>query len=208
MAQIELEVRGKLNPKDFDKTLEFFRKKAKFVEEKDRLTLAYYRGDLAKDCRETKNEKVDLRIRITNKKAEIILKYGLWGAKDSRKEISVPIDKNHFDESVEMLKCLDWTKCLLATAKTFVFNYKGIEFAIVKQNNKHCYFEAEKLADNDKDAEKIHAEIENVCKELKLVPHTQEGFFDFINEMNNDVLFLDFNKDDWLKIKPKFKEFF
>ena len=206
MAQIELEVRGEL--KNFDKTLSEFKKKAKFIEEKDRITLAYFKGDLAKDVREVKDEKIDLRLRITNKKAEIILKQGEWGAKDKRKEISVPILVKDFDESVELLKYLGWSKCLIAVAKTQVFNYKSIEFAIVTQSNKHHYFEAEKLADNDKDAEKIHAEIENVCKEFNLIPHSQEEFYDRLNRMNRDVLIVDFNKDDWLKIKPKFKEFF
>lgn len=206
MAQIEVEVRGEI--KDFDKALEFFKKKAKFIEEKDRLTLAYFKGDLAKDVREVKDEKIDLRLRITNKKAEIMLKYGEWGAKDKRKEIPVPIALCDFDEAVELLKHLGWTKCLIATAKTLVFDYKGIEFALVTQSGKHSYFEAEKITKNEKDAEKMHEEIEVACKEFNLKTHTQEEFYDRLNRMNKDILFADFSKDDWKKIKPKFKEFF
>lgn len=206
MAQIEVEVRGET--KDFGKTLAEFRKKAKFIEEKDRLTLAYFKGDLAKDVREVKNEKVDLRLRITNKKAEIILKYGDWGAKDKRKELSVPIALDDFDEAVEILRILDWSKCLIAASKTLVFDYKGIEFALVTQSNKHHYFEAEKIAEKEKDAEKMHKEIEAACKEFNLAPHNQEEFYDRLNRMNKDVLIVDFKKDDWLELKKNFKEFF
>jgi adenylate cyclase class IV len=197
---IEVEVRGGLNSKDFEKTIEVLKKKAKFIEIKNRLTLAYFKRSLTKDCREVKNEKVDLRLRITNKKAEMILKYGLWGAKDKRKEISIPIESDKFDDAVEMLGYLDWNKCLLATATTRVFDYKGIEFAIVKQNNKDCYFEAEKITENIEEAEKIHNEIEKACRE--------EGFFDFINQLNKSVIFLDFSKDSWKETKKKFLSFF
>ena len=40
MAQIEVEVRGELD--DFDKALEFFKKKAKFIEEKDRFSFFHF----------------------------------------------------------------------------------------------------------------------------------------------------------------------
>jgi len=206
MAQIEVEIRGEVE--DYNKTLAELKKKAKFIEEKNRLTLAYFKGDLAKDVREVKDEKVDLRIRITNKKPEIIMKYGGWGAKDQRKEISIPISIEDFDEAVDLLKHLGWTKCLIAPYKTLVFDYKGIEFALVTQSGKHKYFEVEKIAKNEKDVKSMHKEIEDACKEFNLVPHTQEEFYDRLNRMNKDLIIADFNKDDWKEIKKKFKEFF
>jgi len=208
MANIEVEVRGELTKDSYNKVISELNKKAEYVKDKERLTIAYYRGKIPKDVRETSNEEVDLRVRVTGRNAEIILKHGLWGAKDNRTEIPVPIALEDFDNSVELLRLIGWNNCLIATALTKVFNYKGIEFAIVIQNNKHYYFEAEKITSNKDNASEIHKEIEKACQEFGLKPHTQEGFYDFINKMNEDVLICDFNQDSWKEIKKKYKEFF
>lgn len=87
---IEVEVRGKIE--DFEKSIGKFRKFAKFIKEKNRFSLVYTRNEVPEDAREILEEKVDLRLRITNGEAEIALKYGSWGAEESREEIIIPIN--------------------------------------------------------------------------------------------------------------------
>lgn len=203
---IEVEVRGKI--KDFEKTLEEFRSKAKFIQEKKRISFVYFRHEVCKDVRKIKSEKVDLKARITNGKAEIVLKYGNWRGSDSRREISLPIEAGNFEEALDFLKCLDWSKGVIVTTDTFVFDYKGIEFAIVK-NKYFNYFEAEKLTGERKDIDKINKEISEACEEFNLKPFTDDEFFDQLNTLNHiEKNQFDFTKQNLSYFEEKFKEYF
>jgi len=203
--QIEVEIRGRI--KDFDKTLKEFKDKAKFIGEKDRFSLIYFRHELCKDVKEIKDEKVDLRLRVTNKKAEMIMKYGQWAGSDSRKEISIPILLERFDDAVEFLTCLDWNKGAIMATKTFVFNYKTTEFALVK-NDSFNYFEAEKMSNED-NKEKVMREIKEVCKEFNLEPFDEDDFINQVNAINNKKENqFDFSKQKFSDIQERFKEFF
>ncbi len=205
--QIEVEVRGKING-DFDKILERFHKISTFEKEKDRFSLIYFRGSVSNDVSDIKSEKVDLRIRVTNKKAELVMKYGEWGSSDSRKEILIPIKLEDFDKSVDFLKCLDWNCGVVMATKTFVFDYKGIEFALVKSKSLN-YFEAEKITDDNSQAEKITQEIKEICKEVGFTPFTDEQFTEAVNNMNNAPgAKFDLNKQDFQDIKSEYKDFF
>src|SRR3989344_90320 len=101
MKNIEIEVRGPLSENEFTKLRKFFDKNAEFIKEKNRISFLYFRGDkIPDDVNEIKDDKVDLRVRITNKKAEIMLKYGEWAGSDIRKEFSMPVETNKFDEAI------------------------------------------------------------------------------------------------------------
>lgn len=203
--QIEAEIRGRL--RNFKKTLSEFKQKAKFIKEKDRFSLLYFRGEIPKDVSEIKNEKVDLRVRVTNKNAEIVMKHGTWGGSDNRREILIPIELEKFEDAIDLLKYLGWDSGVIMTNKTYVFNYKMIEFALV--DSKHYdYFEAEKMTDK-KNAEKVMEEIKEICREFELEPFREEEFISEINKINNDPEFrFDFKKDKFKDIKKKYKEFF
>lgn len=203
----EVEVRGKIT-EDFTKLLIRFRKIATFVGEKDRFSLIYFNHGLVKDVRDIKEEKIDLRLRITNKQAELILKYGAWGGSDNREEISLPVPNEKFAETVLLLQRLGWTKGVALATKTYVFHYQGIEFALVQ--TKHLtYFEAEKMATTKKDIEKERDYILTICKSLGLEPFSDEAFMDTLNLLNNhpDNEF-DFTKHSFEEIKRRYKGFF
>jgi len=205
---IELEVRGRI--KDFESIFKTFKKKAKFVEEKDRFSLVYIKSgfDMKRDVRELLDDPVDLRVRITNKKAEIIMKYGRWGGSDKRKEIFIPISAEKFKDAVDLLVCLGWHHGIIMATKTFVFNYKGVEFALVK-NEHYNYFEAEKVVDEKEDLEGIHNEIKKVCSEFNLEIFDEEDFMDQINKINNSPENqFDFTKHSFADLKKKYIQFF
>ena len=96
IMDIEVEHRGLIEKKDLPKIKDFFKKNAKFVEEKDRFSVVYFQTRAAR-AEEAKNDTIDLKVRITNKKAELVLKHGSWGGKDSRREFSFPIQKEKFE---------------------------------------------------------------------------------------------------------------
>ena len=205
MANIEIEIRGGIT--SFDKILETFKRKAKFIKEKKRISFIYLK-DFIKDAREMKDEKVDLRARITNGEAELVMKYGDWSGSDSRREISLPIELEHFEEAVDFLRFLNWNKGVITASNTFVFDYKGVEFALVK-NGHFNYFEAEKITNNEKEVDKTNQEIIGLCKEFNLKPFTEDEFMNQINILNNiKENQFDFSKQSFSKFKQKFKEFF
>ena len=205
---IEVELRGLMDKKEYDKVLNVFEKKAKFKEDKKRLSLVYFRGDGDfHDVREVKDDPVDLRVRITNnKKAEIMLKYGKWGVEEKRREISIPIKPEEFEEAIELFKALDWKTGVVTITDTKVYDYKGVEFAMVSQSG-HYYFEAEILAKSEEDTEKANKEIKQVCKELGLELANEEKFMDMLNHINTINPF-DFSKQSPDSIRKKFPEYF
>ena len=203
--QIEVEVRGKIQ--DFEKTLNNFKEKAKFVEEKDRISFIYFREG-AKEVRDVVDDPVDLKLRVTNKKAEIVMKYGKWGSQESRKEFLFPIELGKFGQALEFFKYLNWNNGILMDTKTFVFDYKEIEFALVK-SGEFSYFEAEILVENQEEVEKSLEKIREVCNEMNLLIFESEEFIQLMNDLNarDDRKFNMLNQN-FEEIKEKFSEYF
>ncbi|MDP1693953.1 MAG: CYTH domain-containing protein [Candidatus Woesearchaeota archaeon] len=206
-ASYEVEVRGK-TPGKFATLLTKFHKIATFVGEKDRFSLIYFNHGLVKDVREIKDEKIDLRLRITNKQAELVLKYGAWGGSDSREEHSLPIPNEKFAETVLILQRLGWTNGVAFATKTYVFKYKNIEFALV-QNKYINYFEAERMITNKENIDKERAIILAICRSLGLEPFSDEAFMDSLNIINNNPENqFDFRKQSFDEVRKQYKEFF
>lgn len=204
---IEVELRGKLP--HFDKTLKKFEEIGEFVKKKKRVSMIYYRDEVPKDARDVKDELVDLRLRVTNGEAELVLKYGVWGAEEKREEIGIPIKLGDFDKYVELLKCLGWFRGLIASTQSNVFNYKGIEFALVKIDTGHTYFEAEVMAENEEIAEEKKENIKTVCGELGLEIYSEREFIELINELNSyESRKFNLEKEDFTSIRKRYSEFF
>ncbi len=209
---IEVEVRGLID--DFEKVLKKFKehKEAKFIEEKDRFSMIFVRKEHTLEHalkRETiKEETIDLRIRVNNKKPEIVLKYGKVKGSEGRKEIIIPIHEHDFNKAVELFKLLEWNKGVTMDNKTFVFIYKGVEFALV-HNRWINYFEAEKIVHEKEDADKVIREIKSVCKDFNLIPVTEEEFFNLIEVLNSKTeRHFDLTKQDLQELKERWKEYF
>ena len=201
----EVEVRGPLN--NFDNTFQFFKAKGRFIQEKDRFQLIYFPKETL-NLNEMENDPRDLRLRVTNKKAELVMKYGEWGAKDSRHEITIPVPLDKFDEMAELLNYLGWGFGSSIATKTFIFNFKGIEFALVKTVHGD-YFEAEKLIHEKEDSDIAMKEIEKVCSELNLRLFSKEEYYKFMDKINNAVgAIFNFKKQKFSEIKSRYKEFF
>ncbi|MFA6258056.1 MAG: hypothetical protein WC671_03580 [Candidatus Paceibacterota bacterium] len=180
---IEIEIRGPLLKKEFYNLIEFFENKGKKTSEKDRVLIDYstfLEGGV-------ENRKKDIRLRVTNGIPEIIVKIGEWGGTEQRKELSAFTKPGEFDTLVEIFGELGFTKGMLCERKSKVYDYKGIEFALVEVPGHSYYYEAEKMASLNENGEELINEIENVCKELKLNIFDKKQFFEYIDKLNKEA---------------------
>ena len=148
MAKIEVEHRGLLTEEKFSAVNKFLKKNGKFLGEKDRFSVIY--SPRGKETLRVVRSPIDLKLRITNKESELVLKYGRWSGNDARKEFLFPIDSSKFEEMAEFLKILGYYYGVLQATKTYLYMYKGIEFAVVKVPNWGYYFEAEIAIEKEK----------------------------------------------------------
>lgn len=208
MPKIEVEHRGILTEKKFAELNNFFKKNGKFLGEKDRFSLIYFDHGKEADFNLQKDNPVDLRLRITNKKSELVLKYGKWGGKESRKEFFFPIDSKKFEEMAEFLHILGFYYGGLQATKTNVYKYKGFEFALVKVPGWGYYFEAEILTAQDK-ADIADKKVEAICRELGLEVLNDKDFYKLCTELNDRPGFtFNLKKEKFTDIKNRFKDYF
>lgn len=206
MAKIEVEHRGLLNEKKFAELNKFLKKNGKFIQEKGRFSIVYSpRGRETLGIHKTP---VDLRLRITNKKAELVLKYGKFGGNDARKEFLFPIDAKKFEEATEFLQILGFYYGVLQATKTYLYLYKGIEFALVRAQDWGCYFEAE-ISTVQEGVERANKKIMSACKELGLEVLNYKGFCDLCQKMNERPGFrFNLKKEKFPDIKKRFADYF
>ena len=179
---IEIEIRGPLTKEKFNDLVCLFEAKAKKTAEKDRVLIDYstfLEGGV-------ENRHKDIRLRVTNGIPEIIVKVGGWGGAEQRKELSVFTKQGEFDTLVDIFGVLGFHKGMLCVRKSKVYDYKDIEFALVEVPGHSYYYEAEKMAHEREDAEKMIKEIKNVCKDLNLEIFDKKQFFEYIDKLNKE----------------------
>lgn len=206
MVKIEVEHRGLLTEKRFKELNRALKNNGKFLGEKDRFSIIY--SPRGKETFRVIRSPIDLKLRITNKKSELVLKYGRWSGKDARKEFLFPIDSKKFEEMTEFLKMLGFYYGVLQATKTYLYLYKGIEFALVKVPNWGFYFEAEIVADSESVAV-ADKKIMSTCKELNLEILNDKDFCKLLESLNKRPGFrFNFKKEKFLNIKKRFVNYF
>jgi len=206
--QIEVEFIGGVSKDKFAELKSKFEKDATFKKRKERISFMYFRDEIPKDISEIKNEDTDLRLRITNKEPELIVKKGSFTGSHSRKEISINFPIVEMQKYVDFLSALDWNIGVIYAVETLVYEYKGIEFSLVNIEDYGYNFEAEILT-TKKDEPKAREEINRILKELELKPFDEEGLNKQCNEINNRrELRFNFTEQNIKEIKEKFSKFF
>ncbi len=203
---IEVEHRGTLTKENFDTLKKFLEKEGKFIKEKDRFSVIYFpRG---KERLGVPKSPLDLRVRITNKKSEIVMKYGKSSGADARKEFSFPVDSNQFEEATEFLFYLGFYYGALQATKTYVYMYKDIEFAVVNAPAFGYYFEAEILTDKES-IKSANEKIMSVMKELDLNVLSEKDFYKWLEELGSNTKFrFNFKKEKFSNIRKRFVDYF
>jgi len=207
--KIEVECRGSLAEEKFKKLNRFFRKNGKFLGKKERFSVIYFiTENEVKKIKEMKDVTIDLKFRITNKKSELVLKYGKWGGGDTRKEFSFSIDSNKFDQMIEFLKILGFYHGVFNATKTYLYKYKDIEFALVEVPNCCYYFEAEMMV-NKNNIEKANEKIRVECEKLNLKIFNDTALYKLLDKLNNRKGYrFNFKKQKFSILKKRFIDYF
>lgn len=180
---IEIEIRGPLSKEKFEDLIKLFEIEGKKITEKNRILIDYstfLKGGV-------ENRQKDIRLRVTNGIPEIIVKIGKWGGVEQRKELSVLTKPGKFDTLVEIFAALGFCKGMLCVRKSKVYEYKGLEFALVEVPGHSYYYEAEKMAWAQEDTDRITTEIMIVCKNLGLAIFNRKQFFEYIKKLNKEA---------------------
>ncbi len=206
MAKIEVEYRGVLTKEKFQKLSAFLKEKGEFIKEKDRFSVIYFpRG---KERLKVSKSPLDLRVRITDKKSELVLKYGRSSGNDARKEFLFPVESEKFEEVTEFLKIVGFYYGVLQATKTYVYMYEDIEFTLVEVPGWGYYFEAEILTESDA-IKSANKKIKSVCGEFGLDILNDKDFYKLLEDLSNRPGFrFNFKKEAFSDIKKRFIAYF
>lgn len=134
---IELELRAEILSKDFDTVLSKLKNNGEFISRANRLSVMFFG--------EYKNEFVDIRIRVTDKESEIVVKKGGLHS-HNRIELSQKISNDQFMGMVRIISQLGFdSKVGERENWNFKFSDKII-VSLVKAGNL-SYLEIEKMTD-------------------------------------------------------------
>lgn len=168
---IELELRAEVPQKQYYKLLAKLKHDAKIVSRTKRLSVMCF-GNVGKNT-------FDVRIRITNGKAEVVIKKGKLHAHD-RIEISSPINKSQFVKMVELFSLFDF-KMEVAERETYNFDMgNDVVFSLVNAG-KIAYIEIEKMS-SKKDIKQNKKRLIDILARYNLKPVTKQAEFDKICE--------------------------
>ena len=196
---IEVEIRGPLTKKEYFKLERYLKKNGRFIQKKDRVLIDYSLFIRSEGLETRKN---DIRLRITNKVPEIIVKTGKMGGSDEREEISVLVRRNNFDNLVKIFALLGLKKGMLCVRKGSIYTYKKVEFSLVEVPNHSYYYEVEKIIRKNKDKNKAKQELLNMCKQLNLKIFSDKSLYSYIRKLNheaNEVFNFKNYKDNYFK---------
>ena len=185
MAQtIEIEVRGPLEKEQYTQLVSRLETEGTFKKARERVLIDYSTYLPNEGIRERTK---DIRLRITNGKPEIIVKVGSWGGSDQRREISVMTPEGTFDSLVEIFGIIGLQKGTLCVRNSRVYDYQGVEFALIEVPGHSYFFEAEKMIEPDADRNAAQDEIRAVCTSLGLTLFTDDTFFAYIDRLNKEA---------------------
>jgi adenylate cyclase class IV len=189
----EIEVRGPLSEEQYRALAEQLQAEGEFVKKKERILIDY---STFLPGEEMESRRRDIRLRATSGQPEIVVKLGGWGGNEQREEISVLTHEGTFDNLVKIFNAMGYSKGMLCVRNSLVYNYKGVEFALVEIPGHSYTYEAERVVATEAEKAAAMADVQAVCAELGLSRYSDDEFFAFVKKLNaeaNEVF--DFEKD-------------
>lgn len=133
---IELELRGEIKIEDFNRILRLISRHGKFLSKTRRLSVMFFINK--------KDNSLDIRVRVTNGRCEVVLKHGAYHAGD-RIEVSQPIRPDQFMGMVRIFSNMHVSDCKVGEREIFNYGFPGgIVVSLVKARS-IAYLELEKL---------------------------------------------------------------
>jgi predicted adenylyl cyclase CyaB len=184
IADFEIELRGRITDEKFLSIKDFLEKNAQLKAEKNRVFYDYSTFIPGEGLR---GRTKDFRVRETNGQPEVILKLGNWQGSDRREEISVLTEKNSTEKLLKIFGEMGFVKAIKGVRHTLAYDYKDIEIALVEVPGHSYYFEAEIVAPADSNHDIVHHQIKDILNELGLETFTENGFHDYIDQLNAET---------------------
>lgn len=182
---IEVEIRGELTKEEFDKANSSFALSGILKEVQDREMVVLF--DLPGFDIDPTKRKVDVRIRTTNGMTEIMVKKMASENNVARFEKSYDLGEISLQEGKEFVKIFGSTKGNWMHRKKSVYDYDGVEWSLVEAVPGIYYFEAEMLADENEDLEKIRLVLVKKAENLGYKVFSTDEFRDYIKMLNEKV---------------------
>jgi len=201
----EVEKRGGLTKGEFTHLLRFFKSNGDFKHKKRRFQLVYLKR---KDLKADLDYPVDYKIRITNGKGTIVLKYGDWHSGKPREKYEVGFLKEDLEDVLNINKILGqaWGACIYSVTHTF--EYKGIEIALVHIYENFYYWEFEKLVNKKQEVAKAERKVNELIAELNLVERDSKDMKKHVEDLNKRKFWqFDFTKKDVGYYIGKYKKY-
>lgn len=153
---IECEIRAELRSRDFEKVLKDLKKRGKFVNKTERLSVMFFRCSDAGD--------LDLRVRITNGECEVVMKRGDHHAAD-RVETVQTISHDQFVGLARVFRQFEWNSVKVGERTTQNFDFGNDILVSLVRGGDICYLEIEKMTEQQ-NLKQVKAELEAIATKL------------------------------------------
>ena len=180
----EVEIRGKVGRKEFNKLQEFFSKKTLFVDEYERLTIDISPGFDPKTRnwdqinKKDDNNQIDLRIKKSGKNEKISVKLGYYASK-SRQEFEIELKEGELIDSLRLFEALGFKTGMIYFWKSSLYKYNDFEIKINEYPSGYRDWEIE--------SQNPEYDPDELATELNLHPFTEEEFREYIDWKNNNL---------------------
>ena len=185
---IEVEIRGPLTPEEAQKFKEFLRQHGEHLESQDREMILLF--DYPGYADDPNKREVDIRLRTTNGKSEIMVKRKLHEHNAGRSEFSVPVAS--MEEAKMLAKAFGCSRGLWMHRKKDVFRHGGTEWSVAEAlgedgTKQIFYYEAEREATSKEDIENIRHELVKEAEVHNLSVFTPDEYHEFVNLLGREV---------------------
>jgi adenylate cyclase class IV len=180
-----VEVRGPLEDDEFSRLSKELKARGSFVGDFDRFLVD------CSGCRDSSDE-FDLRVRVTNGEPELVISVCHEKSKPqnphtARREIAVKLQPKQMDELIHFLTLVGYERGYLCERRIAAFAFKGVDFLLVSVPGHSKFFEARKLALNDKEIPAARRGIEVVLEELGLRKFSEKDYYSYVEELRRNV---------------------
>lgn len=160
MQQIEVEIRGKIEPKKFEWLKSYLEKNGNLKKRKKQLVFYYYLPN-------------ETQLRLHCDKNRTVLSTKTKSASDNiRKEIEVDITIGEVKDMIDLLTAIGIQNPLVLFKEQWIFDHNGYEFSLEDLEGWGATYEIEALCGQEESA-KTEKEIINLANELEL--HITDG---------------------------------
>ena len=188
---IEVEIRGRLSEDEYIALRKTFAEKGRFIEhlEREMILLRGYPGYEESSL----SRQMDIRLRNTNGRCEIMAKRNAGENNVGREEISLELHDNTLETAKRMMKALGFEGGLRMIRIMDLYKYASIHWQVIATPKGLWYYEAEQEAHSDSEVSRIEQHLRSTARSLglsALQPHELQEFNNLLDkEVNEEVMF-------------------